>query len=119
MFKKLKTMNIHERLKITFKQKYLTSQENKWARIFDAFTAVFCFFSATISLYLLKTNSEGALPNISYIVVWSYMVTSPLIAILLYKKSSIIKIERIALVFFVLASSMNMLWVVMVSLTKT
>lgn len=110
-------MHIKDKFKINFKKKYLTSQKNKWARTFDAFTAVFCFISATISLYLLKTNPEGTLPNISYIVVWTYLVTSPLIAFLLYKESSILKIERIGLVFFVLASSMNMLLVVILSLT--
>jgi len=112
-------MNIKERFNVHFKNKYLAAQENKWARSIDAFTAIFCFFSAAISLYLLKTNPEGPLSNISYIVVLTHLVTSPLIAILLYRKSSIIKIERIALVFFVLASSMSMLLVIMLSLTKT
>ena len=102
-------MNIIDNVKSSFAEKYLQPQENKWFRAFDALSAVFCFVSAIIGLYFLQTQAEAKLPNVSKIVVYTYFIVSLPLANFLYKPSSLKKIERLMLVFFILASSMSLL----------
>jgi len=105
-------------MKADFTKRLLTTQEKRWARIIDALSAVLCFISAAIALYILKMEPGGKLSNLSYLVVWAYLITSLPMAYILFKESNLKKIERHAIVFFILASSMSLLLSIMATHLK-
>ena len=107
--------NVKTRIKADVTNKLLVTQEKRWARVIDAMSAIFCFISAAIALYILKTEPDGKLPNVSNLVVWAYLLTSLPMAYILFKESSLKKIERHAMVFFILASSISLLLSIMVT----
>ncbi len=102
-------MCIKNRFKDKFTKAYLLPQNKRWVRIVDALAAVFCFASAIIALYLLNTQLVGKLPAVSNVVVWTYLIASLPLAVLLYRKSDLKRYERYALVLFILSSSMSLL----------
>jgi len=112
-------MNIKNRLINGFKEKYLLPQNKKWVRVLDSLAAIFCFLSAAIALYFLKTHPEGKLPSVSYIVVYTYLIASLPLSYLLYRTSDLKKIERLVLVLFILSSSMSLLLSIMSAFIKT
>jgi len=112
-------MNIKNKLIYGFKEKYLLPQNKKWVRTLDSLAAIFCFLSAAIALYFLKTNPGGKLPSVSYIVVYTYLIASLPLSYLLYRTSDLKKIERLVLVLFILSSSMSLLLSIMSTFIKT
>ncbi len=107
------------RLKERFINKFLVAQDKRWVRIIDASSAVICFISAAIALYLLQTLPAGKLPLVSNLVTWGYLITSLPLALILYRESDLRKVERHALVFFVLFSSMSLLLLIMAAFVNT
>ena len=97
----------------TIRLRYLVPQEKRWKRIIDSASAVICFSSGLIGLYLLQTQPGAKLPGVSTIVVWGYIIASIPIIHLLYRESDLRKIERLVLVLFILLSSMSLLFSVM------
>ena len=112
-------MSRKQDLKEAIIKNYLIHQNKRWKRIVDSLSAVFCFFSGLIGLYLLQTQPEGKLPTVSNIVVWGYIIASLPLAYLLYRDSDLKKIERLVLVMFILLSTISLLFSVMSAFIKT
>jgi hypothetical protein len=108
-----------QRIKLKLTETYLLPQEKKWIRFIDALAAVFCFVSSVIVLYLLKTEPDIKLPATIYLVVWISLLCSLPLWFLLYRESNLKKYERLALVLFILASSISLLFSVISGFSNT
>lgn len=96
-------------------EEYLTPQTKKWARIADSLAAGFSFVCALLALY----NLYFVVPNQTSVLTfklcaWVYLIASPGLFALLYRETNLRKIERHALVFFILISSSCLLMAIMV-----
>jgi hypothetical protein len=112
-------MEVKQKIMGRFRESYLIPQNKLWKRIIDALAAVFCFVSAIIALYLIQTQPNEKLLVVSNLIVWGYLITSLPLALLLYRESGLLKIERFILVIFILLSSMSLLFSVMSAFIKT
>ena len=90
--------------------KFLVSQDKKWRRVVDSLAAVMCFLGSLLALFILFVYSG---PQPGYVTAKTIAIVnlfaSPLLGVLLYRRSDIRKIERIGMVVFTLTGTMSML----------
>ena len=102
-------MNKLTEIRQRFDAAYLTPQDKRWRRIMDAASALLCFVSAAIALYLLETQASAGPLKLLTTVSWGYLATTLPLAYLLYKPPALLKIERFVLTLFLLLSGMSLM----------
>lgn len=112
-----KVLEITEELK----RKYLVTQDKKWLRVVDLLPVIAGIISSVIALYWIYYFPDqikifsGTIKGIA----WGYFLALIPILFLIYKESALNKIERFALTLFILFSTMALMLLMLVAMTKT
>jgi len=102
---------------VDIKTEYLASQDKKWIRVMDSLATLLGIFSSIVILYFIYFLPEYAklFPKPLKGVAWGYIIVLLPVTYLLFKESTLNKIERFSIVGLVLLSLMSLMLVVMVA----
>lgn len=102
---------------VDLKTEYSSTQRKKWVRVTESFAVLLGVFCSSVVLYYIYFLPELAktFPKTLKFIVWAYIIVLIPIAFLLYKESSLNRIERFSIVMWVLLSMMTLMLVVLVS----
>ncbi len=89
-----------------FKEKILSPERKAWVRIVEGFLTLLPAWTSIILVIEAKGPIEIELLKYSY---WGSVISCPIIAFLMYRKSDIKKIERLAIIALMVSASFAIL----------
>ena len=103
---------------VDIRTEYTASQDKKWMRVIDSLAILVGIFSSFVVLYFIYFLPEysNSFPKSLKGIAWGYVILLIPIAYLLFKESTLNKIERFSILGLVLLSLMSLMLVVLVAL---
>ena len=84
----------------------LATESRRWARILDCLVVLLGAWAAGIIYFMLDLEVDNDLIQIS---IWGVIISTPVIAYMMYRVTHIYKIERLAILVLVLSAAFALL----------